>query len=120
MNKDLIVTYIVLVVVIIVAVIAELNRTHEYEEECKGLKMIRALNRRNWNASTERVSLLSSIVSGVIIASIFGVTHWFKLLMIILIIFIVVYFTSAWLSSHWFRRTHEKIDNALVRLGRDF
>nr|QBK92595.1 MAG: 3 transmembrane helices protein [Pithovirus LCPAC401] len=112
MERELLITYIILIVIVVTIVIVELNR--ERDEHSEGIVKVKAINRRNWNASTERVSLLSSIISGVILGYILGVTYWFNLLMVILIIFIVVYFTSAWLGSHWYKRTHEQIDKGLI------
>lgn len=115
-DDSLLITHIILVIIIILLIILELNRS--YDDDSKSIQRVRIINRRNWNASTERISLLSAILSGIIISHIMEVNTWVTLLMIILIIFIVVYFASSWLSSHWYKNVHEKIDNALIRFDK--
>ena len=107
---------IILLAVIISLFILEFNRSHD--DHYEGVAKVREINRRNWNASTERISLIAAIVSGVIIALVLGEIKPFGVLMVILIIFIIIYFTSAWLSSHWYKRTHDKLDDALVGFER--
>ncbi len=114
--------YFALLSVLLVILILEsgderhIHKSENSANSTEELREIKKMNRNNWNTTTWMNSLAVAIVSGILISMLFSIVNWFRLFMIILIVFILVYFSTAWLCSHWHKRIHDKIEVGLNKL----
>ncbi len=67
---------------------------------------------------TWRRAMLVAIVISAIIVVIYSkcIPHGFDFFMIAVIVFLTLYFSSAWIQSHWFKMNDHKIEKSLREL----